>query len=469
METNQEILHAAYRAYTGCSNLRARRVRCKRFTYGDQWADTYTDATGTIETEGQRSTRMGTQPLTNNVLRQLVRTVVGRYRSQMIDDVKPRNPTLTRVAAEQQLGELDSRAMEEFLISGCAVQRVEKLQSLEQPGLNVENVNINRFFIDSATDPRGNDCHLIGQLHDLTMAELLSRLAGGNRKQASFLRRVYTEQVDRRIAEFCTTIGVDMAWTGKGFWRAEGARCRAIEVWTLDSEEAIVCHNMRTGKVEVLPYTAKSWKELSKIDGKRIKWDVKMRWRCRWFAPTGELLAMYAAPAGVDTHPFVTKFFPLIDGEVHSFVEGAIDQQKYINRLVTMVNKAMESSAKGVLLFPETALPDGFTWKDVRQAWSNAGGILPYDPRESDARPEQIVNNGTNIGAYEMINLQMRLLEQVSGVSGALQGRTGLGGNSASLYEAQSQNSVIALTDLFDTFTAFREKREELLIKSLRV
>ena len=40
METNQEILHAAYRAWMGCSNLRARRARCKRFTYGDQWADT---------------------------------------------------------------------------------------------------------------------------------------------------------------------------------------------------------------------------------------------------------------------------------------------------------------------------------------------------------------------------------------------------------------------------------------------
>ena len=77
------------------------------------------------------------------------------------------------------------------------------------------------------------------------------------------------------------------------------------------------------------------------------------------------------------------------------------------------------------------------------------------------------MNNGTNIGAYEMIQLQMRLLEQVSGVSGAMQGHTGLGGNSASLYEAQSQNAVIALTDLFDTFTAFREHRNQLVAINL--
>ena len=54
-------------------------------------------------------------------------------------------------------------------------------------------------------------------------------------------------------------------------------------------------------------------------------------------------------------------------------------------------------------------------------------------------------------------------LEQVSGVSGALQGHSDVGGNSATLYEAQSQNATIALTDLFDTFTAFRQQRNNLL------
>ena len=45
-----------------------------------------------------------------------------------------------------------------------------------------------------------------------------------------------------------------------------------------------------------------------------------------------------------------------------------------------------------------------------------------------------------------------------------MQGRSDLGGNSATLYEAQSQNAVIALADLFDTFSAFRHKRNRLLL-----
>ena len=468
MNNNLEILLGAYRAWMSCADLRASRTRNKRFTYGDQWCDTFTDRDGLTLTDGQRSVRAGAQPLTNNLLRQLVRTVVGRYRSQVIDAVVPADKALAQQTGKLQLNELDSRELEEFLISGCAVQRVEMMQALGESHLHVDCVNINQFFIDSILDPRGTDCHLVGQLHDFSLAQLLQRVAAGSRRRAQWVRRVYSEQVDQRIAALCTSIGAD-AMTGLPFWNAEGGKCRAIEVWTLESQEVLVCHNRRTATLTVVPMSqTREVKRMRQDPDIATRWDVATTWRCRWFSPMGDLLTSYAAPQKVGTHPFVTKFYPLIDGEVHSFVEGAIDQQKQVNRLITMLNHAMEASAKGVLLFPETALPDGFTWSDVRRAWSNAGGILPYDPRESDARPEQIVNNGTNIGAYEMIQLQMRLLEQVSGVSGAMQGHIGLGGNSASLYEAQSHNAVIALTDIFDTFTAFREHRDRLMAKVIK-
>lgn len=468
MNDNLKILLGAYHAWMRCASLRASRARNKRFTYGDQWCDTFTDRDGVTLTDGQRSVRAGAQPLTNNLLRQLVRTVVGRYRSQVIDAVVPAGKRMAHLVAALQLDELDSRALEEFLISGCAVQRVETVNTLGKPHLQVDNVNINQFFIDSVLDPRGTDCHLVGQLHDLSLAELLQRVAGGSRRRAQWVRRTYSEQVDERISALCTSIGAD-AMSGMPFWNARGGKCRAIEVWTLESQEVLICHNRRTATLTTVPLSqSREVKRMRQNPDVATRWDIVTTWRCRWFSPMGDLLASYAAPGEMGSHPFVTKFYPLIDGEVHSFVEGAIDQQKQVNRLITMVNHAMEASAKGVLLFPETALRDGFTWGDVRRAWSNAGGILPYDPRESDARPEQIVNNGTNIGAYEMIQLQMRLLEQVSGVSGAMQGYTGLGGNSASLYEAQSQNAVIALTDLFDTFTAFRDHRDHLMQRNIK-
>ena len=60
-----------------------------------------------------------------------------------------------------------------------------------------------------------------------------------------------------------------------------------------------------------------------------------------------------------------------------------------------------------------------------------------------------------------MIELQMKLLEEVSGVHGALQGKNIATGGSATLYQLQAQNADLALTDLYDTFNAFRKQRDQ--------
>ena len=57
-----------------------------------------------------------------------------------------------------------------------------------------------------------------------------------------------------------------------------------------------------------------------------------------------------------------------------------------------------------------------------------------------------------------MIELQMKLFEEISGVSGALQGRNPTV-DSANAYQLQSENANIALSDVFDTFEAFRRQR----------
>ena len=191
-----------------------------------------------------------------------------------------------------------------------------------------------------------------------------------------------------------------------------------------------------------------------------MHWDIATTWHCRWFSPMGDLLAEWDSPWAHGEHPFVIKFYPLTDGEVHSFVEDIIDQQKAVNQIITLINNIMMASAKGVLVFPETALPDGFTWEDIRQVWSNCNGILPYNPNYGTNKPEQISVNNTNIGAYEMVKLQMQLLEEISGVTGALQGKSTVSGNSATLYQNETANAVIALSDIFGTFTNFRNNRD---------
>ena len=459
--TNQErdnrVLHAAYQAWMNAAGLRQARLRNKRFTYGDQWGDLVKDHTGRVMTEGEHMANQGCESITNNLIRQLVKTIVGRFRSQYI-----KHDEATTVPAQgcidNELNELDSRALEEFLISGCCIQRIETAQ---EPGgaehTRVDNVNINSLFVNAMDDTRAWDCELIGQLHDLNIAQLLRRVAGGNQRKAAWVRRLYSDSVDSRMADFTTHLGAD-SQQGRDFWHARDGKCRAIEVWTLESREVIVCHNRQEGTLSVVPASmAQRYKSDPEVS---TRWDIATVWHCRWFSPMGDLLAEYDSPWAHGSHPFVIKLYPLTDGEVHAVVEDIIDTQKHVNRMISLLDQVMRSSAKGVLLFPESALPEGWTWEDARRCWSSANGLLPYNPRFSDAKPEQISSTGGNENAFRMIELQMKLFEDISGVNGALQGKAPTV-QSGGAYQLQSENANIALSDVFETFEAFRRQRDK--------
>ena len=458
-EQNSRVLHAAYQAWMGATGLRQARLRNKRFTYGDQWGDLIKDHTGRVMTEGEHLATQGCESITNNLIRQLVKTIVGRFRSQYIKhDEGQENSPLQATRLHNELDELDSRALEEFLISGCCIQRVD---IDHEPGcsehVRVDNVNINQLFVNAMEDTRAWDCELIGQLHDLNIAQLLRRVAGGNQRKAAWVRRLYTDGAQNRLADFTTSLGAD-SQLGRDFWHASDGKCRAIEVWTLESREVIVCHDKREGTLTVHPAGAMHrFKNRPEVT---TRWDIATVWHCRWFSPMGDLLCEYDSPWQHGSHPFVLKFYPLTDGEVHAVVEDIIDTQKHVNRMISLLDQVMRSSAKGVLLFPETALPDGWTWEDARRCWSSANGLLPYNPRFCEAKPEQINSNGGNNNAFQMIELQMKLFEDISGVSGALQGKNPTV-NSANAYQLQSENANIALSDVFETFEAFRRQRDK--------
>ena len=456
-EQHTRVLHAAYQAWMNAAGLRQARLRNKRFTYGDQWGDLVRDYNGCVMTEGEHLANQGCASITNNLIRQMVKTIVGRFRSQYIKQDDDKASALAQASRDNELDELDSRALEEFLISGCCIQRVD---TCHEPGdterVRVDNVNVNRLFVGTMNDTRAWDCELIGQLHDLNIAQLLRRVAGGNQRKAAWVRRLYTDNAESRLADFTTRLGADTQ-LGTDFWHASDGKCRAIEVWTLESREVIVCHNRHEGTLSVEPCSALH--RLKNRSDITTRWDIATVWHCRWFSPMGDLLAEYDSPWPHGSHPFVIKLYPLTDGEVHAVVEDIIDTQKHVNRMISLLDQVMRTSAKGVLLFPETALPEGWTWEDARRCWSSANGLLPYNPRFSDAKPEQINANANNSSAYQMIELQMKLFEEISGVSGALQGKNPTV-VSANVYQLQSENANIALSDVYDTFQAFRRQRD---------
>ena len=182
------VLQAAYKAWQSAGAFRRERSRNKAFTYGRQWEDTTTDENGNTVTERQQLQNRGCNAITNNLIRQMVKAVIGRFRSSRVDEKC--DETVQRVYDNCRLHELDSRALEEFLISGCAVQRVDLEQRLLDSVARVENVNLSHFFINKCLDCRGWDEEIVGQLHDLSLAELVRRVSGGSRSHAEAVRRL---------------------------------------------------------------------------------------------------------------------------------------------------------------------------------------------------------------------------------------------------------------------------------------
>src|SRR5699024_4301435 len=84
-----------------------------------------------------------------------------------------------------------------------------------------------------------------------------------------------------------------------------------------------------------------------------------------------------------------------------------------------------------------------------------------------DKLPKQISMNGTNIGAWEMFAQEMNIMQQISGLSGAVQGQTPRANTPSSLYAQQAQNSMMNFVVLFENYNMFCEERDEKLLKVL--
>ena len=463
---------AAHEAWDAASELRQRRDRFKRYTYGRQWDDIVRTPSGELMTEGQYAELSGKKPLTNNMIRQLVKSVVGRFRYSLThsDELTAGRQSLSDrakvIARCNLLDELDCRMLEEFLISGCAIQRIVSERGAPGGcGVTIENVSPSRFFVNRFTDPRGADIELIGMVHDMNLQEVLMRYGHADAARIKHLRDIYARITASEFPDSGSRVGVP--YSSESFYRAPSGRCRVIEVWRLEPVDLIRCHDPATGAMYYAdaadePDIRSANASRADVDAVMMRPLPTLQWHAYYFAPNGALLDHTPSPYPHRSHPFAVKMYPLIDGEVHPFVEDIIDQQRYINRLISIIDHILSFSAKGVLLFPTEQKPDELTWEEIGRRWTSPNGIIPYHGG-CGPKPEQAYSTGNASGAYELLNTEMKLFEQVSGVSSALQGRQPDRNISGEMYQAQIDNAAIALLDIFDTFNSFRLLRDDII------
>ena len=481
-----DVLMEAQHYWNQMDRFRKDRERNKRYTYGEQWGDKVC-IDGKQITEEEYIKRQGNVPLKNNLIRRLVRNVLGVYRSQS------KEPTCTaRDRDEQKLGETMStilqcnmqlnrmsevyaRTMEEFLISGFVVHRKSFGWRNGKEDCWTDYVQPNNFFIDNnMRDFRGWDVSVLGEVHDVSFGQLCEQFATCP-EDFQRLRQIYTLASRREyLSSFAEHFGYSRLNNYDFLFTTDPDRCRVIEVWRKEQKPRYRCHDYLNGdiyKIDVEDFH----KEVTAVNEARIKqaresgidledvplvkatWFMDDYWYFYYLTPFGDILKEGETPFEHRSHPYVFKAYPFIDGEIHSFVSDVIDQQRYTNRLVTMYDWIMRASAKGVLLMPEDCLPAGVSMEDIAESWAEFNGVIVYKPSTSGQLPHQVANNSTNIGIQELLNLQLKFFEDISGVNGALQGKPGFSGQSASMYSQQTQNATTSLLDLLESFTYFVE------------
>ncbi len=396
-------------------SFRSERARCKRYVYGDQWDDPI-NVGGRQVSEREFILSQGQVPLKNNILRRILRNVVGLYRSQY----KP--PRGHREwFKKNRMEELAPRLLEEFLISGLVGVRID--------GDRILPITPDNFFFHSdGYDPRGLDVDMIGEIHRVGRTALYEKFC-------------QTADDYLRISSlFKNAASIDGYYT-------------LSEVWVKETQVLGIIHDEESGSM-----TMGNLEELlerltrEKRTDERVRSTVRTGWRQLWFAHDGTLLRESGILA---RHPYAFKAYPFIDGEVHSYISDIVDQQRYVNRLITLYDFVMKSSAKGVLLFPDESIPHGMDLQDVADEWSRFNGVIPYRARPGVPMPTQVSGNAANIGITDLLKIEMQMLEDISGVSPTLQGKLVANSTSGTLFAQQNEAAQTSLQDVLRTFDDF--------------
>lgn len=481
----QEILLEAQQYYNAMYRFRRDRERNKRYNYGDQWGDVVC-VNGRKMTEEQYILSQGNIPLKNNLIRRLVRNVIGVYRSQATeptctardrDEQRQAETMSTVLQYNMQLNrmmELYARSLEEYLISGMVVHRKWYGWRNGKMECWTDYVQPNNFFVDNnMRDFRAWDCSFVGEIHDVSFEQLCQQFA---HSPADYTRLA---EIYRQARECGANLH---AWEDFGYRRdyintdfltpRDESRCRVIEVWRRESKPRYRCHDYNSG--DVYKIDPEDYAEMVEAENLRraqqaqragipeeeipfirAEWFMDNYWYYYYLSPLGDILSEGETPYRHGGHPYVFKAYPFIDGEIHSFVSDVIDQQRYTNRLITLNDWVIRATAKGLLLIPQDCIPKGVTPEEFADTWAKFNGVIVYTPSRSGHVPQQVASNSTNVGIGEMLNLQLKFFEDISGVNGALQGKPGYSGMSAALYNQQTQNATTSLLDLLDSFQEF--------------
>ena len=499
-EVNYKELCTWHQYWLSLADSRKRYLTNCDYNRGKQLEKRIFDKNGYIKTQRQVVIEQGKTPIVVNIVREMVRVVMGQYRQSpsksSVYAVCENDQTasdMLSVALQgcldlNEIAELDAQQLEIFLLSGMAISRTTEkfFDELLQRDVFTENVNnCMVFFNGDIKDVRGRDIHTIGEVIETTVDNVITTYAK-NVEEALALRELLKPMATEYIGGEKSLNG-DKYKSDDFFTASVPSNIRIFMGWTKKSEFRVIRYDPLTGDREVIVGDyVKIVKEIEAENKERYAYFIEQGlsdeqviatllesdvrnysyWSYKVLTQEGYCLAEGESPFEHNEHPYTVLLRPLINGEVWGMVEDVKDIQDTVNQSFMMFKWIVEASAKGLLVIDRATIPEGMDLDDVAASWSEIGGVIALDLKPGKELPKEI-NTVSNTNVPQLLNFAMTMMDKVSGVHSALRGETANNGTPASLYWQQSQNSATSLLNFMRNFESYVKNRDTKILKTM--
>lgn len=488
-----ELIQRANECYDAHYKLRQNIRRAMRYYRGDQWSDTVV-VNGKVMTEAEYIQMQGKPALKQNLIRPPVRNILGQfrrapYKSLVIarnrDDQKAAEMISVALESAYEMNkgkEKDARQLEVFLTSGTAIYNTgfrwsnKRMRAIP----TFEPIPFDMFFqTPDAKDICGEDVDLIGHISDLSIEQVLQDYAKTKEEQreleeifAASTRRDYsTEQVKSR----------EKPRNDSFLYPNDPTKCRVFKICRLEGNWKVYAHDPLDSTYQIYDMEDKPMIEAenaarrlrSQMDNRlypEIKpEDIYVReWVYYHLTASGHCLFKASNPYKHKDHPYVVKLYPMIGDQVWSLVDDIIDQNRMVNRMTILQDFIISASSKGVLLVPEDCVTDDFTLEDIAEEWTKYNGVIKIKTKPGVQLPQQVVARNMPVGINDMINLQMKLINDIGGVHEAMQGKTAASGTPAGLYQMETSNAQLNIVDYLESYSSFLQDRDYKMLQIIQ-
>lgn len=487
---NLPLLTRAEAAWMAQAETRKEWLRNLRYVRGDQWSDYVEDENGERVLERNRiAARTGGVALQNNHLIKIVNTLMGIYsRSATMpvcfarqENADAKSQMMTRALKtnwdNNEMKDLLEGEFFQMIVGGTSI--VKEVWA-EQDGIDdsyTYKVDLGHAFWEAeGTDPRHWDISMIGEFRDYTIGELAATFAESEYDYNQLLEiyKPYLSQL--------ATIHKTRNDYSEGSWNYPMTTnlCRVYEIWTKEHKPGIRCKDIMNTEQPLyhidprdLPnIQAENERRIAlgreqgiadddipliEYKGKGLGYKIYEYWHYWALTPDGRILVDYDSPFEHGSHPYTIKMHLYVNGRTTPFISCIIDQQRYINRLITLNDLLINSSIKNLKMIPKDLIPKGMSQREFARQAVEFDGWVFYEPqnRMTNAEPKVITQNATNIGIHELLQVQLSSINDITNVHGALQGKAPNAGTSAQLYLMESQNATTSIATLLNKFSRF--------------